>query len=46
MFWKMGWNVMDFCIVGALLLGPCKFLFSLKLKTITLNSSKTETLSW
>ncbi|XP_046851868.1 cation channel sperm-associated protein 4-like [Xenia sp. Carnegie-2017] len=22
MFWKMGWNIMDFCIVGALLLGP------------------------
>lgn len=22
MFWKMGWNVLDFCIVVALLLGP------------------------
>ena len=25
MFWKMGWNVLDFFIVVALLLGPCKF---------------------
>jgi len=25
MFWKMGWNVLDFFIVVALLLGPCEF---------------------
>ncbi|KXJ18816.1 Cation channel sperm-associated protein 4 [Exaiptasia diaphana] len=25
MFWKMGWNVLDFFIVSSLLLGPCKF---------------------
>ena len=24
MFWKRGWNVLDFFIVIALLLGPCK----------------------
>ncbi len=27
MFWKMGWNVLDFFIVVALLLGPCELNF-------------------
>ncbi|CAH3023776.1 unnamed protein product [Porites evermanni] len=28
MFWKMGWNVLDFFIVVALLLGPCEYKVS------------------
>ena len=37
MFWKRGWNVLDFFIVVALLLGPCEFIVDMKFLIFTRN---------
>ena len=37
MFWKRGWNVLDFFIVVALLLGPCEFIVDMKFLIFTCN---------
>ena len=36
MFWKMGWNVLDFFIVVALLLGPCEYVKRIRLSSMYL----------
>ena len=35
MFWKRGWNVLDFFIVVALLLGPCEFIVDMRFLIFT-----------